>query len=192
MSQKKRRQYFIKPRFQFRIAFLILLIAFIFANITGGLIYLFLNNQTLFAGAQAWLGFERSGYVLLSVVIVAEIVGMLAILLVSLFVSHSVAGPIHRIETLAEEIGKGDLTLKIQIRKGDEFQDLAMKLDAMVNQIRSRIDSIKEVANDISRSKKELVKISSETGNKRLAALTRNMSDQLTVISDLLESMKTV
>ncbi|MDP7420785.1 MAG: hypothetical protein QGH40_02850, partial [bacterium] len=73
---KKRRQYFIKPQLQFRIICLVLGLSFIFANITGGLIYLFLSSPDLFAGVQAALGLKEPIYVLLFVVIVAELIGL--------------------------------------------------------------------------------------------------------------------
>lgn len=74
------------------------------------------------------------------------IVIILAMAFASIFIFHKIAGPIYRFEKQAMAIGKGDLTLKFKLRKGDELKDLSLALEEMVGSLRSKIaDSLKSI-----------------------------------------------
>lgn len=151
---------------------------------------MFLTDAELFAGVRSVTGTGNSAYVLLAIVVAAELLGMGIIFVIALFVSHSMAGPIYRIEKLSKKIGQGDLSVGIHIRKNDEFQDLAEKLDGMVAHIRSRLASIKEVTGDLVISGNELAEMGGGSGDERLAASCQVFGERLSVLSGLLESMK--
>jgi methyl-accepting chemotaxis protein len=62
-----------------------------------------------------------------------------ATIVVTLFVSHKIAGPIFRFEKELKEIGQGDLTKKIMPRKKDQITDLADCLNSMVFSLRQKV-----------------------------------------------------
>ncbi len=45
--------------------------------------------------------------------------------LISLFVSHRIAGPIHKVKMFLKEVHEGRIRADMRLRKGDHFQDVA-------------------------------------------------------------------
>lgn len=67
------------------------------------------------------------------------------IILVSILLSHRVAGPIYRFNNIFEKIAKGELNIKeIKLRRKDELHDEAYKLFSMIKGLKSAINNIKE------------------------------------------------
>lgn len=64
--------------------------------------------------------------------------GILAIL-ITLFISHRIAGPIYRLEKDIAEVNRGNLNIDIHVRANDELQDLAKSLDQLVKSIRTSV-----------------------------------------------------
>ncbi len=65
-------------------------------------------------------------------------------LLIGLFISHRIGGPITSLQRSIREMGRGDLLTPIRVRKGDEFQDLAEDLMEMVAGIKEPIRKAQE------------------------------------------------
>lgn len=68
---------------------------------------------------------------------------LLLTFVVSLFaivfrVTHKYYGPLVSIERFVEAMSKGDYTQRVVIRRGDELQDLAAKLNHMATELESR------------------------------------------------------
>jgi methyl-accepting chemotaxis protein len=61
---------------------------------------------------------------------------LLVIVVVSIFISHEVAGPLVHLEKSMARIGQGDLTEKITLRKGDEFKEIALLFNDMTGGIK--------------------------------------------------------
>ena len=53
------------------------------------------------------------------------------IAIISLFVSHKIAGPVYRLEETTKLIAAGDLTHKVHLRQGDELGDLQDAFNSM-------------------------------------------------------------
>ncbi len=68
----------------------------------------------------------------------------------SILISHKIAGPIYRFKKSAASVTDGDLTVKFNLRKEDEFKDLADSLENMVGSLRQRIGGILSSVNEIS------------------------------------------
>lgn len=96
------------------------------------------------------------------------IVLILAMAIVSIFVSHKIAGPIYRFEKSAKAIEGGDLTPKFKLRKGDELKELADALDKMTASIRSRIKGVLESVRGLSSGLDKLARISQGSEEKRI------------------------
>jgi len=73
------------------------------------------------------------------------IVFILAIAILSIFVSHKIAGPVYRLEETAKFIASGDLTQQIQLRHGDELQDLQEAFNLMSDSLRKMVAKDREV-----------------------------------------------
>jgi methyl-accepting chemotaxis protein len=65
-----------------------------------------------------------------------------------IFVSHRIAGPIHRFEESALAVRDGDLRVKFNVRKTDEMKDVAVDLERMVESLHDDIEKIKKINHD--------------------------------------------
>ncbi|MCK5219053.1 HAMP domain-containing protein, partial [bacterium] len=59
----------------------------------------------------------------------------------SIFVSHQIAGPIYRFEKTLQAVAGGDLTMRVGLRKRDEFKHLADSMNEMVGELRNNLSS---------------------------------------------------
>jgi len=69
--------------------------------------------------------------------------------ILSIFVSHTIAGPMYRFEKTFQAIMNGDLTLRIGLRKGDEFKHLAETINEMVNTLRTSLSSDRKLIEEM-------------------------------------------
>ena len=65
-------------------------------------------------------------------------------MIIFIFHSHRVAGPLYRFEKDLEKIAQGNLTLRLNLRKKDEFQGLAKSLNRFTEEMDSRINLLKK------------------------------------------------
>lgn len=142
----RRRRYLIKKGLQFRYIGIIFALAMAASVVTG---------YTVFATGWTLLGeklanvypqgrllyvFKAVNFALLrNLLLVSPFVFLLA-----LFFSHKIAGPVYRIEKSINEIAKGNLELRISLRRGDELQDLAEMINVMTERFRNTITLSKE------------------------------------------------
>jgi len=68
-----------------------------------------------------------------------------AIAILSIFVSHKIAGPVYRLEETTRVIASGDLTCKIHLRHGDELQDLQEAFNKMSESLCRMVAKDREV-----------------------------------------------
>lgn len=73
---------------------------------------------------------------------------VVVVFLAGIFVSHRIAGPMHRFEKTAQAISNGDLSANFNIRKTDELQDIAAPLEKMVESLRKDMAEIKRLAQE--------------------------------------------
>lgn len=165
MSQVHRRtNYFIKPGFQSRLTAIFILIVIIVANIVGALVYGFsvikLENS-LVEEAKLPVDSKQLGQALLPGVIIAELISIFIVAFICIFVTHTIAGPVYRMERVARNIGDGDLTHFIKLRPKDELKDLADTMNEMTMGLRNKVISFKEEIAQI----QEGVALAKSTGN---------------------------
>ncbi|MDD5428130.1 MAG: methyl-accepting chemotaxis protein [Candidatus Omnitrophica bacterium] len=151
----KRKQYIVARKFQLKYTGVILLLMFITAGFCAYIVYY--TTMVLFGEKLA--NVYPQGHlvamvklvnfrILAAMLVVSPLIGFLAI-----YLSHKIAGPIFRIERVLADMAKGDLSIRITLRRGDEMVSLADSVnrltDAMASSIKSekaRVDSaIKEL-----------------------------------------------
>lgn len=143
---EKRRNYFIDKRFQakFILRFCLLVIA------TGAFIMMVLYAL---AGKANTVSFVNSRVVvqgtadfifplLIQTFVISTIVIGLATIIVTLFVSHRMAGPFYRFKKLLASLGEGDFSLGCKIRRKDALHDMASAFNDMIVNIRKNFDLI--------------------------------------------------
>jgi len=137
----RRKKYLIKQGLQFRYIGVVFALVILVSIVTG---------YTVFATGWMLLGEKLASVYpqgrLIYVFKVTNVALMRNILLISplvfllaLLSSHKIAGPIYRIEKDMGEIARGNLTLRVKLRRGDELQDLADAINAMTENIEKTI-----------------------------------------------------
>lgn len=148
MSQiRRRKKYFIKPGFQSRLTAIFILIVIIVANIVGALVYGFSVEKlesNLVEEAKLPVDSKQLGQALLPGVIIAELISIFVVAFICIFVTHTIAGPVYRMEKVVRNIGEGDLTHFIKLRPKDELKDLADSMNEMTMGLRNKVISFRE------------------------------------------------
>jgi len=93
-------------------------------------------------------------YIVMSGTAAIVIIGFAAIVM-TLFASHKIAGPLYRIGKNIEDLASGNLNVRFGLRSGDEIKELAEKLDAMAQSLRSKVAAIKSAFRSLEASAKD-------------------------------------
>ena len=59
-----------------------------------------------------------------------------------IFISHRIAGPLHRLKMFMSKVGQGDLSVKLSFRNYDAIHDVADCFNEMVENLRKGKDEI--------------------------------------------------
>lgn len=162
----RRRVYIIKRGLQFRYIGVVFALALLASIVTG---------YTVFATGWTLLGEKlanvypqgRLVYVFRTTNI-ALIRNLLFaspfIFILGLLFSHKIAGPVYRIEKTIYDMAKGNLMLRVRLRKGDELGDLADIINAMTENLDSSMKSNKATVLKIKKDLDELKNVSQARG----------------------------
>jgi methyl-accepting chemotaxis protein len=82
--------------------------------------------------------------ILIQTVIIVLTIVSLATIVVTLFVSHKIAGPLYRVKVGMKTLEDGDFSEDFRIRRLDQLQDLATTFDSMIKRIRGELKALKE------------------------------------------------
>ncbi|MBE9529469.1 MAG: methyl-accepting chemotaxis protein [Proteobacteria bacterium] len=145
-----RRKYLIRPSFQLRLALNIFFFIVIYSIIIGCLLFLplFLESKaattfeeqvriseiTLYLHARLWI----------AVFLVAAMAGIHAI-----FYSHRVVGPAYRFEAMLNELLNGNYSIRIKIRRKDEFKEIEVLLNRLAEVLERVRISDRQLRSDI-------------------------------------------
>jgi len=99
--------------------------------------------------------------IMLSVLLISPLVAVIGI-----YLSHKIAGPILRMERFMDDIGSGNLTGKLVLRKGDELLVLADGINRLTESIKTTIINQNTA---LDRLEKELSNMHSIAGSKHPA-----------------------
>jgi methyl-accepting chemotaxis protein len=105
----------------------------------------------------------------------------------SVLTSHKIAGPLYRIRTVLNSVGKGDLSGKITLRKKDYLKKEADAVNAAIESLRERVERLRSHSEDASAHLTAL-KQSAQSG---AAESVTQQVDKLTVdIDSLLQCVR--
>ena len=78
-----------------------------------------------------------------TVAVVLMLVGGATILL-TMFISHRIAGPLYRFKKVLKQLEEGDFSSNFSLRNPDQLQDVAEVFNNMITQTRSQLQLLKE------------------------------------------------
>ena len=142
----RRRHYFIKKDFQFKFILKFCLLILGGVLVSTCLLFLFSRDSLTSSFDQSRLVIEQTSFAILPALIYTNLITLglitLATIIITLFVSHKLAGPMFRFEADLERIGEGDLTKVIRLRKKDQLKDMAETLNRMTGKLHEKVTVI--------------------------------------------------
>lgn len=77
------------------------------------------------------------------------VIGGLAVIVITLFITHRVAGPFYRFEKSVDAMNEGDLSAQIHLRKKDEGKGVAKRLNAFNGMLAGRLAELERLNGEI-------------------------------------------
>lgn len=181
----RRKQYLIKTKFQLKYTGLILLFMFIVAWLAGYTVYC---TGWLLMGEKLANVYPQGRLVAIMRTINITLLLRLALItplvvLISILLSHRVAGPLYRIERFLRSVAKGDFSMKLHLRKNDELQDLAGSINEMTEDLKNRVKKLKGLVNMTNLELEKLVRTLGQefpdinSVKKKVDDLTKSVKD---------------
>ena len=149
----KRRQHFVQKEFQSKFILKFCMVSFTGIIISIGLLFLFSKNTLTSSFEQSKLVIKNTASAILPSVFLSHLIALVLITLlaivVTLLISHKLAGPLFRFQKELREIGEGNLTQVIKLRKNDQVKAMADSLNQMRTNLQNKILAIKEEVEQI-------------------------------------------
>jgi len=157
MTQKglpqKRKRYFINKEFQLRFIVRFCLLILIGVIISTGLLFLLTHGTLTSSFRDSRLVIESTASAIAPAVIYTNLITLglisLAALVVTLIVSHKIAGPVYRFEKEMKEIGEGDLTKKVKLREKDQIKGMVESINTMITSLHGKVLAIHSDLGDL-------------------------------------------
>ncbi|MBR4571193.1 MAG: HAMP domain-containing protein [Candidatus Riflebacteria bacterium] len=187
MTKYKRHTYIIKTGLQLRYMGILTACMLTVAMSVGWIIYhtswkQIINTPDLSVD-KLYLIFENVNNQLLW-----WILGFVAIIgVISIFVSHKIAGPVYRLEESTKLIASGDLTHRVHLRQGDELGDLQDAFNEMTESLSKMVYKDREVIERLARTGDNLRKKVDEEN------ITKESLEEITYeLNSIIEELKLV
>ena len=134
-SHVVRKQYLIKKGFQLRFMIIIIAAMLLIALVTSWSIYSAVMQTLInqFHGENLALIKHAITYRLF----IRSLLLIFAIAVLSIFISHRMAGPVYKFENTLKALVRGEKVREIGLRKRDEFYDLATAINSLIKSMKS-------------------------------------------------------
>ncbi|MFH1868805.1 MAG: methyl-accepting chemotaxis protein [Candidatus Omnitrophota bacterium] len=184
----RRKKYYIDKSFQLSFIMKFCALIIITSLLAGVLIYYFNRQTTTVAFEDLKVVVKSTSDFILPImvqilVIVTLLVGA-GTIIVALFTSHRIAGPLYRLRTDLERVKKGDLSFDMRVRSKDQFKRIVSEF----NEVRLGLkDSIGDIKKNWSSAKSGLSKINSEIKDEEEK---KRLKDNIEKIDSVLAKFK--
>ncbi|MFC1699841.1 hypothetical protein ACFL1I_07820 [Candidatus Omnitrophota bacterium] len=139
----RRRNYFIERSFQARFIIKFCLLVIAGGALTAGILYYVSLHSTTVTIVNSEVVVKTTADFLLPVliqtVLIVLILVSLATILVTLFVSHKIAGPLYRLKKAMHGLGEGDFSTEINLREFDQLKGLAGEFNQMARKLKKKV-----------------------------------------------------
>lgn len=177
MDVKNRRKilnFSVNRKLQLRLFIKILGIATIGVVIMATVFYLYSNREIGNSYRQFHIHANNFLELLFPAAISSMILAIVAAIVITLFLPVRIAGPLYRIERdLKDRVSQGDLTMRLKLRKGDEFGELADTINMTIDSLRQKIDMIVQPAEELVTR----IKAGDGNANKEIEILLNKMKE---------------
>ncbi len=161
MDKTKRKIYFIDKKFQTTFILQFCMLVAVGGLLTIGIIYLLAMQTTTVAILNSRVVAGTTADFILPILAetVAVVVAIIALaaMIITLFFSHKIAGPLYRFKKVMQALEQGDFSRGFNIRHLDQLQDVADTFNSMISRInqellalKSNFSSLKEKLGELS------------------------------------------
>jgi methyl-accepting chemotaxis protein len=189
-----RRQYLISKPFQLKYTFMIIVFMFLIAWLAGYTVYYtvfsLLGEKLANVYPQGRLTFI---FRTVNLTLFFRILLLLPfVVIISIILSHRIAGPVFRMKQFLSEVARGDLSSMLTLRKRDEFKGLADAINTMTQNLRDVTGENQEIADKLLATLDEMnVTIKQSSLDKdRLSALAKKAGDEIRQLKENLDKHK--
>ena len=112
------------------------LIAALLTVVLGGLAAFALASLVvaLATGGLSVAGLQRM-YSALPPILLNDLVIMVLLIILGVFMTHRIAGPVYRVQKDIERVLAGEKGVRVRFRRGDSFPELAEKVNSLLERI---------------------------------------------------------
>ena len=146
--KNRRRNYYIDKEFQTIFILKFCALVAIGSIISGLIVYAMSRATVTTTFVDSRLAIKSTADFILPAVLLSGAVAIiligLATIIMTLFISHKIAGPLYRLDKDVQEVTSGNLRIVFRLRTGDEIRPLAESLNNMVSEMRGRIAEIRD------------------------------------------------
>ena len=146
-ESKSRKVLFIDKRFQGKFILKFVLLLLVGTSVFVLAAYLILNRRLEDSYYSAHFAIKSTGEVLLPTLLALSAVFILvlgaAAVVITLYVSHHIAGPLFAIRRYLDNVSRGDLDFKPKLRLNDQTTPLAESLAHAVETLNSRLVALR-------------------------------------------------
>jgi methyl-accepting chemotaxis protein len=154
---RSRRKYFINRAIQLDFMLRLMLLVAFGSIITGFILYYYMSRQL---SSEPEIIYRNTMLILRNTIIFTQlIVGVVVFIVigyVTLYFSHRIAGPLYRLEKIMDQVGDGDLTVKVVFRKKDALLHLKTSMQYMIDNLQFRISHLRDSLEEFKKLKKEM------------------------------------
>jgi len=125
-----RKKFMVERGFQIRFMAVIIISMVLIALVTGLSIYTAVMQTLVNQFHGESLAVIK--YAITSKIFVRSLLLIFAIAIISVFISHRIAGPIYKFQRILEALASGEKVQEIKLRKRDEFYELARAINNLI------------------------------------------------------------
>lgn len=190
----KRRNYFINKEFQGRYIFNYFILAIIGSLLFLGVFSFFSSNTLSIIYDNYHLQLGLTPGILFKKMLTTQwlfiVIGGALVVIVTLIMTHRVAGPFYRFEKTLDEMIDGDISNKIYLREKDEGKSLAQKINAFNYILADKLSIIESFNSNTAVSTLQLKKsieesnLDSQQYSRLISEILSNQKNIQTLIND--------
>ena len=147
MEKYRRRNYFIDKSFQTKFILKFCLIVILSSITIAILLFILSRNFTTVAIENAHVIVKGTSSFLAPIIIetlsLVTVFSAICVIILTLFVSHKIAGPLYRLKKEIDEMKNGNMNLDFRTRKADQLQELANSLADMSKSLMGKHAALK-------------------------------------------------
>lgn len=148
MPQYRRSIFLINRPFQLRFAFYVcswlFALSLVYPLIIYNLFDFFSRYLTRDPNGPSVAAIQSLRKEIVLLLVFFQVVFLLITFLISIFVSHRIAGPLYKLKNFFRQNGGGKLSPDLYFRKNDHFMDIAEEYNVMLSRLRAELRGARE------------------------------------------------